>query len=261
LLATLLSLPVLIGGAIVAGSLAAVQTQVIQPGLDAQANANNDATTKLIQSGTIEDLRQAVKGLESVPGSLHKDQLDIVGAIQSVMYEFDANGVKSHNEALIAALKAAIAQRESETAVTPTPGVDRQGAGISAQRPRGEHAGRISNATRAGIILRVIEKTGKAPTADRVTAILEKTRAANIEKFEALQRALTSGDDRIAGNIDRLNRTVAGKDWNPTINVGAPVVNVNTGFTISVRNTRVATSVWSKYNAGGRTPTSFEEQH
>jgi hypothetical protein len=258
LLGTLLSLPVLIGGAVIAGSLAAVQTNVIQPGLEAQANANNDATTKLIQSGTINDLRQAVKGLEGIPANLHKgDRTDIVGAIQAALYEFNANGVKTHNEALIAALKAAIAQREAETASTPTPGVDRQGAGISVQRPRGEHAGRISNPTRAGIILRVIEKTGKAPTADRVTAILLKT---NASKLQAIKDTVRSGDDVMAqklaaldsatrGVTSAVNGTTAAVNRWSGFTIPAPVVSItvnpSTGFTTRTltRTTRVARSI------------------
>jgi hypothetical protein len=96
---------------------------------------------------------------------------------------------------------------------------------------------------------RIVAAGGKA-TASRIAAIMEKN-----------ARASQSGDDRIAANIGRLDRTLASKNFSPTINVGAPVVNVNTGFTISVRNTKVATASWSRYNVGKRTPTTFEDQH
>jgi hypothetical protein len=257
LLGTLLSLPVLIGGAVVAGSLAAVQTQVIQPGLEAQANANNANATKFMQTGTLAELKTSLAGLEGIPRAIQKDNLDIVGAIGTLLYEFNANGVKSHNEALIAALKAAIAQREVETASTPTPGVDRQGAGISVARPRGENAGRISNATRAGIILRVIEKTGKAPTADRVTAILLKT---NATKLEAIKNTVRSGDDVMAAKLAALdaatrgvtsavNGTTAAVNRWTGFTIPAPVVSItvnpSTGFTTRTltRTTRVARSI------------------
>jgi hypothetical protein len=257
LLGTLLSLPVLIGGAVIAGSLAAVQTQVIQPGLEAQANANNANATKFMQTGTLSELKTSLAGLEGIPRAIQKDNLDIVGAIGTLLYEFNANGVKSHNEALIAALKAAIAQREAETASTPTPGVDRQGTGISVQRPRGEHAGRISNPTRAGIILRVIEKTGKAPTADRVTAIVLKT---NATKLEAIKDTVRSGDDVMAqklaaldsatrGVTSAVNGTTAAVNRWSGFTIPAPVVSItvnpSTGFTTRTltRTTRVARSI------------------
>ena len=100
---------------------------------------------------------------------------------------------------------------------------------------------------RQALAARVVAAGGEA-TASRLAAIMEKN-----------ARASASGDDRIAGNIDRLNRTVSAKDFSPTIKVGSPVVNVNTGFTISVRNTRVATATWSRYNTSTRTPTTFED--
>lgn len=244
LLGTLLSMPVLIGGAILAGTLAAVQTQVIQPGLDAQANANNENATRLLRTGTLAELRKSLDGLRQMP-----DQLD---PLQRALYELNANGVKTHTEALEAAIAAEIASREQK----PTPGVDRQGEGISVQRPRGEHAGRISNATRAGIILRVTEKTGKAPTADRVTAILLKTQTT---KLQAIKDAVRSGDDVMAQKLAALSdatrsvtaavngTTAAVNKWSG-FTIPAPVVNTTvtvTGFTVRTlnRKTTVARSI------------------
>jgi hypothetical protein len=37
-------------------------------------------------------------------------------------------------------------------------------------------------------------------------------------------------------------------------------VNVNTGFTISVRNAQVTTKKYASYNIGKRTPSSFEDR-
>ena len=83
---------------------------------------------------------------------------------------------------------------------------------------------------------------------------LRETRASLVKSLAAVQAANAAGDERTASRIGSLDRTLASKNFSPTIKVAAPVVNIRNGFTIttSVRNQRVATAVSAKYAGNAR---------
>jgi len=246
LMSTLTSAPVLIGGAVIAASLAAVWQGKIMPGLQEQAGANNDATTKLLTTGTLSELRGALAGLEGMP-----DKLD---PLQKVLYELNASGVKTHTEALEQAIRDEISSREKRPLTPAEIAVDKQGANWDPGRPRGEHAGTVSNADRAVILQRITAKTGITPDAARVTAVLEKNRRASdtASASEARRIATLTSVARAGAAASRdAAAAIRSKDFSPTYK---PTIIIRNGFTIrnSVRNQRVATAVSTRYSGGAR---------
>lgn len=117
--------------------------------------------------------------------------------------------------------------------------------------------GDASTAARAKELLAVqalierVRAKGGGPTSERLAAIMEKN-----------ARASKSGDDRTADRLaavakatrDAASATrdtaaaIRAKDFSPTIQVAAPIVNVSTGFTISLRSIATAQRVASTYN-------------
>lgn len=90
----------LIGGAVITEALGWVQGNVVQPKLEAQAQQNISGTEALIGRGNPTELKNAIDNLSTMP-----DRLD---PLQRALYELNANGVKTHNESLIEAMKAAL---------------------------------------------------------------------------------------------------------------------------------------------------------
>lgn len=121
---------------------------------------------------------------------------------------------------------------------------------------------------RAGIIARIKAKTGVTPDAARVTAVLEKNRRSAesgddriARRLAGLATATKNGLDKTASAASAAAAAIRDKNFSPVVQVAAPVVNVSTGFTISVRNAQVTTKKYTSYNIGKRTPTTFEDQH
>jgi Prophage tail length tape measure protein len=90
-----------VSGAIVAGAAIATQKLLVEPGLQARAGKNIEGTNALIASGDAKALRASIDGLKQMPSKLNP--------LQKVLYELNANGVKTHTEGLIAAMEKAIA--------------------------------------------------------------------------------------------------------------------------------------------------------
>lgn len=77
---------------------------------------------------------------------------------------------------------------------------------------------------------------------------LRETRASLVKSLDAVRTANAAGDERTASRIGSLDRTLASKNFSPTIKVAAPVVNVRTGFTVSIRNINQAGRIASTYS-------------
>ena len=90
-----------LGAVLIPTILAAIQTQVIQPGLQNAANKNATETSDIIARGNIVELQRAVDGLNNVPNAL--------SPLEGVLYNLNANGVKVHTETMKAELVRALA--------------------------------------------------------------------------------------------------------------------------------------------------------
>jgi hypothetical protein len=90
----------LLSAAALVGALAVVQDQVVVPTLQEQAGKNITGTEAIIASGDVGRMQSALAGVQSGVASL--------SGLEKIMYDLNANGVKTHTEGLEAALVAAI---------------------------------------------------------------------------------------------------------------------------------------------------------
>ncbi len=192
------------------GSLVVVQKGIIEPGLQQQAGANISGTEAMIARGNPQELTNAINGLRAMPDKLNP--------LQRVLYDLNANGVKTHTEGLIEAMEAALKKGPAGPPQQLGP-------------PSPAYAGVLERATKAGL----------TPTMEQVKRTGEK----NAAHLADLKRATASGDDRIASRIGSMDATLRAKNFSPT-------VNVSTGFTIttnvSVRDTVTAITKREAYN-------------
>lgn len=249
LLGTLTSAPVIIGGAALVTALAATWEGVIMPGLQEQANQNNQNLTNELKTGSLADLQQSLKGLEEMPSKLDP--------LQRVLYELNAAGVKTHTEALEAAIRAEIASRKTRE-TTQTTKLE-----MPTNRPAGEHAGAANLPGAVGVIQRAVAH-GKEPTNTAVVATLRRNEARTREAADETRKlriaqavasraqtlAAAFGFMSVVSAVNGVSGAVRGLNM-------TPVVNVSTGFTVattvSVRDLNTKTVVATSYNTGRRT--------
>jgi len=232
LLATLTSLPVLIGAAVIAGVSTITWEGFVMPKLQEQAGANIGATEKLLRTGSMSDLQSALRGLEEMP-----DKLD---PLKRTLYELNASGIKTHTEGLEQAIRDEIASREATAALVLERGI------------------------RAGIAERGFAKSGKWPSEKSITA----TRQRNLDR-DTWQRAVTAGMGPAAASVERIlerNATQAaasaatakaalsgglGQIGSSLATLSAknfsPTVNVNVATTISIRQLTRSVAINSNY--------------
>lgn len=207
------------------GSLVVVQKGIIEPKLQAQAGRNITGTEAIIARGDAQELSRAITGLREMPSKL--------SPLQKVLYDLNANGVKTHTEGLIAEMQKALSQTSAATS-----------------DPTGFKA---SLGPALGPIMERATAKGLTPTYQQ----LQKTAAANdararenATKLAELSRVTGAGDERIASRFTSLNAAVnrttaviASKNFSPRINVPVYVTN-----NVSVRQTQTAVAVNSRYN-------------
>jgi hypothetical protein len=244
----LTSLPVLLGGAALVAALAAVQSQIIQPGLQAQADANASATEKLLRTGSLADLRNALRGLEGMPGELDP--------LKKVLYDLNANGVKTHTETLEEAIRAEIASREKTAAE-----VAAAARKVATAEARVAIAGRAEKAGKAKPTEAAIDKTALANLARAITgkdpytgkelpsgalmdklANIWKPRLDAIAKGAQAQAIATRAQSILQTVANMRLATIAGKDFSPRVTVPVTVYS-----TVSVRGLGVAQTVRASY--------------
>ena len=196
LLGKLTSAPVLLGGAALVASLTAVWEGKIMPGLQEQAGANIDATTKLLTTGTLAELQGALAGLEGMPGKLDP--------LQRALYDLNASGIKTHTESLEQAIRDEIASRKArETGQTKNYADPRN-------RPVGEHAGPLGLPGAAGVLQRAVAK-GLTPSDTAVARTLARnaTRAEQRADVRAANAATATRMIAIAQAIGAANIVTA----------------------------------------------------
>ena len=196
LLGKLTSAPVLLGGAALVASLTAVWEGKIMPGLQEQAGANIDATTKLLTTGTLAELQGALAGLEGMPGKLDP--------LQRALYDLNASGIKTHTESLEQAIRDEIASRKArETGQTKNYADPRN-------RPVGEHAGPLALPGAAGVLQRAVAK-GLTPSDTAVARTLARnaTRAEQRADVRAANAATATRMIAIAQAIGAANIVTA----------------------------------------------------
>lgn len=103
---------VLAGAAIEVAALTIVSEEVVVPGLQGQAGTNIGSAQEQLKTGSLEDLKTALRGLQEMPNKLNP--------IQKLLYDNNAYGVKSHNEAMQQAYAAEILRRTGQTALEAT---------------------------------------------------------------------------------------------------------------------------------------------
>jgi hypothetical protein len=248
-----------LGAVAIPAILEYVQSNYIQPGEQGQANANADATSKLIASGDIPKMEAALAGLKSVPDSL--------SPIQRALYELNANGVKVHTETLEAALAQGIVDAmnkgakhhgaETGTGVVPSiiggikksfpllklPGIQ---AALKQNIARlGTLQGRLHNAKesgdkrRAAVLQHRIERVSTRVDAEKraiATAVDQSKRAADagLTKVNVSER---NGTSTVAGAMENAASLIVA-----AIYANKPVINSTTIVRSTVRNGRAGPS-------------------
>ncbi len=268
----------LIGAAVVAGVSAITWEGTVMPGLQAQAGADDDATTRLLRTGTVADLEQALRGLEDMPG-----QLD---PLKKTLYDLNVSGVKVHTEALEQAIRDEIANRKAAAQSDAIAAADlKERAAILKRAIDSGHVtasgedvlktqarnverraspirtgARATEAREAGMsaaeqaVFRRALAAGRNPTDEAIARTIAKNTAtaADETRKAALAQAISARVQAIASAVTNMRlAAIVAKDW--AVNVTVPVTVQST---VSVRGMSVAQSVRAAYNHGTHVPGS-----
>ena len=241
LLATLTSLPVLIGAAVIAGVSTITWQNVVMPGLQNQADVNSRSTEQLLRSGSMADLKAALAGLENMPRKLDP--------LQKALYDFNASGIKTHTETLEKAIRDEIASRSAPinaTAVANAGNAMALAGGLAG--PAASRSGVLAKPGAAGVFERSIA-AGKDPTAQNILRTLQKN--AERTKAAAEETRKMAAAQAMAERVRSLQQSfanmqllaIASKVFNPTITVP---VTVNS--TVSIRGLAASQRISASYN-------------
>ncbi len=267
--------PVTIGAAVIAGLSVATWEGVVMPQMQAAADANTEATQRLLRTGTLADLQSALAGLENMPG-----QLD---PLKKTLYDLNVAGVKVHAETLEQAIRDEIANRKASAKVDAIAAADlkeraailkraidsghtraggeevlkTQARNVIRRRDPIRTGARAIEAREAGMtaeeqaVFRRALAAGRNPTDAAIQKTIEKNTAAAVEESRKTTLALA-----IAERVRSLQQAfanmqlakIAGMDFAPRITIPVYVTS-----TTSVRNTQVEQRVMVSYNTGKRT--------
>jgi len=186
-----------IGAVLIPAVLAAVQTQVIQPGLQNSANNNASATSDVVGRGNRAEISAALHSLNTLP-----DRLD---PLQTALYNLNANGVKVHTEVLKRELAGALIDTNTGRA-DHTPGVSFKRT-TDAVDARGD---------------RKLDSIAK-------TKDIAEFQAAAVSSVDATKSAVDAAKSGISGAIYTGTANVAAAVRNNP----PPIVNVNVSVTPS----------------------------
>ena len=98
---------VAVSGAALVGALVAVQKLVNEPKLQQEAGENIAGVEAIIARGNANEMAKALAGLQALPSTLDP--------LQRILYDLDANGVRTHTESLVGALQQALATAPAST--------------------------------------------------------------------------------------------------------------------------------------------------
>lgn len=198
-----------VSGAIVAGAAIATQKLIVQPKLDSAAARNIQGTQATIASGDTARLQSAIQGLQAMPEKLNP--------LQRVLYELNANGVKTHTEGLVTEMQKALATSSFKGKEAD------QNAAITSRMSEASDRKLDNIATKAGAL---------QPRLDSVKSATDAvgTKTAMVQSGIALTTAAVNGSrDRVAGSIDSTRGAVysSGSMVASAVRSSRPIVTVN----------------------------------